>query len=54
MAATQRPTAEERAAYTAMFVAEGYCVVRGLFSAEEVQTISDAFDRLLSTGVRDR
>lgn len=51
MAATRRPTADERAAYTAMFVAEGYCVVRGLFSTQEVRTISDAFDRLLSTGV---
>lgn len=52
MAATQRPTADERATYTAMFVAEGYCVVRELFSAEEVQMIADAFDRLLgSAGV---
>ena len=50
-AATPRPTAEERAAYTAMFVAEGYCVVRGLFTAQEVRTISDAFDRLLGSGV---
>ena len=49
--ATQRLTAAERAAYTAMFAAEGYCVVRGLFTAQDVQKISDAFDRLLSSGV---
>ena len=49
--ATQRPTAEERAGYVAMFATEGYCVVRGLFTAQDVQSISDAFDRLLSSGV---
>lgn len=49
--ATQRPTAEQRATYTAMFASEGYCVVRGLFTAQDVQKISDAFDRLLSSGV---